>query len=412
MTIKRSVGLIVPTVLLGAALSWRLMDPAAAADPAPAVPSVPVTTATTRIQDVPEFLTGLGTVQPLNVVQIKAQVNGTLIALPVPQGHEVHKGEIVAEIDPRPYKAVLDQAMAQRDEDTALLQSAALDLRRYTDLAKRSFAPVQQVDDQRATVAKDTAAIALDNAMVETAQINLGYCVIRAPIDGRLSFYLINVGNVIQTTALTGIVTITQDKPISVVVTLPEADLIRVQEARLKGPVPIAAFNAQDGTKALATGTLLTPDNTIDATTGTIALKATFDNTDDHLWPGQFINARVQVGVLPKVVTVPLLAVQHGPDGLFVYTVKPDRTVDQANVQVGYQDGDMAVITKGLSGHETVVIAGQSRLAPGVRVQATDQSSSSQSSSSQSSSSQSSPSQSSPTQSSPTQASSGAASPT
>jgi multidrug efflux system membrane fusion protein len=222
MTIKRGVGLIVPAVLLGAVLLWRLMGSVEAADPAPSQ-SVPVTTAGARVQDVPEFLDGLGTVQALNVVQIKAQVNGTLIALPVAQGHEVHKGEIVAEIDPRPYKAALDQAMAQRDEDTALLQSATQDLRRYSDLAKRSFAPVQQVDDQRATVAKDTAAIALDNAMVETAQINLGYCIIRSPIDGRLSFYLINVGNVIQTASQTAIVSITQDKPISVVLTLPEA---------------------------------------------------------------------------------------------------------------------------------------------------------------------------------------------
>jgi multidrug efflux system membrane fusion protein len=371
MTRKRQVGLIIPTVLLGAVLSWRLMDPATAADPAPA-PSVPVTTAMMRVQDVPEFLTGLGTVQPLNVVQIKAQVNGTLIALPVPQGHEVHKDEIVAEIDPRPYKAALDQAMAQRDEDTALLQSATLDLRRYTDLARRSFAPVQQVDDQRATVAKDTAAIALDNAMIETAQINLGYCVIRSPIDGRLSFYLINVGNVIQTASQTAIVSITQDKPISVVLTLPEADLIRIQDARVKGPVPVTAFSSQDDARALATGTLLTPNNTIDTATGTISLKATFDNSDDHLWPGQFINGRVQVGVLEKAVTVPLPAVQHGPDGLFVYVVKPDQTADQVNIQVGYQDSDQAVITKGLSGNETVILSGQSRLAPGMRVRATD----------------------------------------
>lgn len=373
MTIKRGVGLIVPAVLLGAVLVWRLMGPASAADPAPSS-AVPVTTTSSRVQDVPEYLDGLGTVQALNVVQIKAQVNGTLTALPVEQGHEVHKGEIVAEIDPRPYKAALDQAMAQRDEDTALLQSATLDLRRFADLAKRSFAPVQQVDDQRATVAKDTAAVALDNAMVETAQINLGYCVIRSPIDGRLSFYLINVGNLIQANGQSGIVTITQDKPITVVLTLPEADLVRVQQARAKGPVPVVAFNSQDTTRPLATGTLLTPDNTIDTATGTIALKATFDNNDDHLWPGQFVNARVQVGVLPKVVTVPLLAVQHGPDGLFVYTVKPDQTVDQIGVQVGYQDSDIAVITKGLSGNEKVVVAGQSRLAPGTRVQATDQS--------------------------------------
>jgi multidrug efflux system membrane fusion protein len=276
----------------------------------------------------------------------------------------------VAEIDPRPYKAALDQATAQRDEDAALLQSATLDLHRYADLAKKSFASIQQVDDQRATVNKDTAAVALDNAMIETAQINLGYCVIRAPIDGRLSFYLINVGNVIQTTGQTGIITITQDKPISVVVTLPEVDLLRVQEARAQGPVPVIAFNSQDEAKPLATGTLLTPNNTMDTATGTISLKATFGNQDDHLWPGEFVNTRVQIGVLRHAVTVSPLAVQHGPDGLFVYVVKPDRTVDQVNIQVSYQDGDRAVVSKGLSGNETVVTSGQSRLAPGTRVRA------------------------------------------
>jgi membrane fusion protein, multidrug efflux system len=369
MTIKRGVGLLIPTVLLGGVLLWRLLDPgiATAADPAPAS-SVPVTTAAAQVEDVPEFLNGLGTVLPLNVVQVKAQVNGTLTALPVPEGHEVHVGDIVAEIDPRPYQAALDQATAQRDEDAALLQSATLDLHRYADLAKKSFASIQQVDDQHATVNKDTAAVALDNAMIETAQINLGYCVIRAPIDGRLSFYLINVGNVIQTAGQTGIITITQDKPISVVLTLPEVDLLRVQEARAKGPVPIIALSSQDEHKPLATGTLLTPNNTMDTTTGTISLKATFGNDDDHLWPGEFVNARVQVGVLRKAVTVPVLAVQHGPDGLFVYVVKPDRTVDQANIQVSYQDGDRSVVSKGLSGSETVVTSGQSRLAPGTRV--------------------------------------------
>jgi membrane fusion protein, multidrug efflux system len=370
---KGGVGLLVLTVLLSAVWGWRLMGTgtATAADPAP-MPSVPVVSAAAQIQDVPEFLNGLGTVQPLNVVQIKAQVNGTLIALPVPQGHEVHKDEIVAEIDPRPFKAVLDQAIAQRDEDAALLQSATLDLRRFVDLAKRSFAPIQQVDDQKATVEKDTAAVALDDATVETAQINLGYCVIRSPIDGRLSFYLINVGNVIQTAGQTGIVTIVQDKPITVVLTLPEADLIRVQNARAKGPVPIIVFSSQNANTPLATGTLLTPDNTIDTTTGTISLKATFDNADDHLWPGQFVNTRVQVGTVQKAVTVPRVAIQHGPDGLFVYFVKPDQTVGQASVEIGYQNEDRTVVTKGLSGTETVVVSGQSRLAPGARVTATD----------------------------------------
>jgi multidrug efflux system membrane fusion protein len=389
---KRSLGFLIPALLLAGLAGWRLTRPATAADPPPP-PLVPVTTAVSQVEDVPEYLIGLGTVQALNVVQIKSQVNGTLIALPVPEGQEVHKGDIVAEIDPRPYKAALDQATAQRDEDSAMLQSATLDLNRYADLAKKNFASIQQVDDQRATVEKDKAAVAVDEALIETAQINLGYCVIRSPIDGKLSFYQIDVGNVIQTANQTsGIISITQDKPISVVFTLPAADLIWIQAARAKGAVPVVAFDSQNRKQALATGTLLTPNNTIDTSTATISLKATFDNTDDHLWPGQFVNARVQVGTLPKAVTVPLAAVQHGPDGLFVYTVKPDQTVDQTTIEVGYQNDDQAVVTKGLSGSETVVVAGQSRLSPGTHVRAADSSK--------------------PDQTPPSQASSGSASPT
>jgi membrane fusion protein, multidrug efflux system len=393
MTIKRSLGLLIPAVFSVGLLGWHLLgsDAAAAADPA-APPDVPVTTAPSQIQDVPEYLDGLGTVQALNVVQIKSQANGTLVALPIAEGEEVHQGDIVAEIDPRPYKAALDQATAQRDEDVALLQSAKLDLQRFENLAKTNFAPIQQVDDQRATVNKEIAAVALDSAMMETAQINLDYCVIRAPIDGRLSFRQIDVGNVIQTANQTsGIISITQDKPITVVFTLPEADLIRIQEARAKGTVPVVAFNSQNRKQILATGTLLTPNNTIDTTTGTISLKATFDNKDDHLWPGQFVNARVQVGTFQKAVTVPLMAVQHGPEGLFVYVVKPDQTVDQINIQVGYQDEDQAIVTNGLSGGETVVVAGQSRLSPSVHVKATDVSKSGQTPPSQASSGSASP---------------------
>ena len=374
MTMKRGIGILVPIILLGGFVGWHLIGPGAAtaADPAP-LRAVPVTTSVARIQDVPKYLDGLGTVQALNVVEIKSQVNGPLIALPVPEGKEVQKGQIVAEIDPRPFQAALDQAMAQRDEDAAMLQSATLDLHRFEDLAKRQFAPVQQVDDQRATVNKDIAAVALDNAAIETAQINLGYCVIRAPIDGRVSFRQVDVGNVIQTTSqTTGIISITQDKPITVVVTLPEADLASIQVARAKGPVPVLAIKSQDEKDVLATGTLLTPNNTIDTTPGSISLKATFDNQDDHLWPGQFVDTRVQVDTLQKAVTIPVLAVQHGPDGLFVYVVKPDQTVDQANIQVSYEDAGRAVVTKGLSGNETVVVSGQSRLAPGTRVNATN----------------------------------------
>jgi multidrug efflux system membrane fusion protein len=369
---RRGLGLLGLGLLLGGGLlGWRMLAPGSAAAAGPAPPrAIPVNTAPAEIRNVPVYLSGLGTVQAPNVVEIKAQVTGILVALPVQEGAEVREGDIVAQIDPRPFQAALDQAVAQRAEDAALLKSAQLDLTRFQNLAKRDFAPVQQVEDQQGTVDKQIAAIALDNALIETAQINLGYCVIRAPFDGRVSFYQLNVGNLVQAANQTGIISITQVRPIEVVMTLPEADLPPIQEARQKGVVPVTVFDGSSG-RQLATGTLMTPNNTIDTTTGTISLKATFDNQDNHLWPGQFVNARVQVGTIDNAITVPELAVEHGPDGTYVFTVKQDGTADQVNVQVGEQVAGRIVIAKGLTGRESVVVSGQSRLAPGLHVNQT-----------------------------------------
>ncbi len=325
-----------------------------------------------KIQDVPVYLDGLGTVQAFNVVQIKAQVNGTLIACRRVRGRRSTRATSSPRSIRRHTRPRSTRRWRSAARTPAQLQSAQLDLKRYQSLATHDFAPIQQVDDQQATVNKDIAAVALDNAAIETAQFNLNNCVIRAPIDGRVSLYQVNVGNLIEVAGQTGtgIVSITQDKPISVVFTLPEADLAQVQAARAKGAVPVEASNSQDVKQVLATGTLVTPNNTIDATTGTISMKATFQNQDDHLWPGEFVNTRVQVDVLQNAVTLPALAVQHGPDGLFVYAVKPGQTVAQANIQVGYEDNGMAVVTKGLAGNQTVVLSGQSRLSPGTHVKA------------------------------------------
>jgi multidrug efflux system membrane fusion protein len=329
--------------------------------------AVPVTAAPARTQDVPVELRGLGTVQAFNTAEIKAQVNGMLVAIPVREGQEVHQGDIVAQIDPRPYQAALDQVTAQRAEDAAQLQSAQLDLQRYQHLAKSNFAPMQQVDDQQATVNKLIATLQADAAAIETARINLDYCTIRAPIDGRVSFHQTDIGNLIQVANQTGIVSITQDRPISVVFALPESELSRVQQAMAHGVLPVSVYAGDDRTK-LADGRLLSPNNAIDTSTGTIQLKATFANDNDVLWPGEFVNARLRVDTLHNAVTVPPAAVQHGPNGLFVYTVKPDNTVQEQDVQVTYQNEDTAVIGKGVKGGERVVLSGQSRLAPGTRV--------------------------------------------
>jgi len=356
-------------VLAAGLLGWLVSDhhPVRAAAPAATPPAVPVTVAPVKTQDVSVYLRGIGTVQAFNTVEIKAQVNGLLVSLPAKEGQEVKPGDIVALIDQRPYKAALDQATAQRAEDVAQLQSAKLDLARYQDLSKKGFAPVQQVDDQQAQVNKLTAAVQADTAAIETAQINLDYCVIRAPISGRISLYQTDVGNLIEVATQTGIVSITQDKPIAAVFTLPESDLPRIQDAMAKGTLPVVAYTSDDKTK-LGDGTLLTPNNTIDTTTGTIQLKATFPNDNDHLWPGEFVNARLLVETLHNAITVPLAAIQHGPDGLYVYTVGTNSTVQTQAVEVGYQETTAAVVTKGLQAGQTVVVAGQSRLSPGTPV--------------------------------------------
>lgn len=327
-------------------------------------PAIPVSTAPVKRQDLPINLSGLGTVQAFRTVQVRAQVTGVLIALPAKEGQEVKTGDVIAEIDPRPYKAALDQATAQRDKDVAQLRGAELDLKRYQDLAKRNFAPVQQVDDQQATVSTDAAAIAVDNAQIETARLNLDYCTIKAPFDGRVGFYQQNIGTLIQASGTTTILSITQDRPIEVVFTLPEDELQQVQAANTP---PVTVFDSS-GQHELATGTLMTPDNMIDTATGTISLKAVFDNKDRRLWPGEFVNARIQVGTVTNAVTVPDAAIVTGPDGPYVFTVKPDGTVDQANVKLGHRQPGYVEIASGLVGNETVVVSGQSRLEPGVHV--------------------------------------------
>jgi multidrug efflux system membrane fusion protein len=369
---KSRLTLLATLVILAAAAFWfaRPYGSFAAANSevqSPSSEAVPVTATVAEVQDVPVELHGLGTVQAFNMVEIKAQVTGTLVAIPVQEGQEVHQGDIVAQIDPRPYKAALDQVTAQRAEDAAQLQSAQLDLQRYQHLAKSNFAPVQQVDDQQATVNKLIATLQADTAAIETAQINLDYCTIRAPISGRVSFHQTDVGNLIQMANQVGIVSITQDRPISVVFTLAEAELHRIQQAMAMSALPVSVYTGDDKTK-LADGQLLTPNNAIDTSTGTIQLKATFANDDDALWPGEFVNARLRIDTLHNAVTIPLAAVQHGPNGMFVYTVQPDSSVQERDVQIAYQDDNTAVVSKGVNGGDTVVLTGQSRVAPGTKV--------------------------------------------
>ncbi len=354
-------------VIAGAVGAWFILRPADAANEPKLTPRIPVNVAAATARDIPVNLLGLGTVQAYNAIDIRAQVSGVLEAVPVTEGQEVAKGTLVAVIDPRPFKAALDRANAQLQADQAQLQDAKLDLQRFKTLAKDSFSPQQQVDSQQALASKEAAAVASDTAAIETAQLNLDYCFIRSPVAGRVSLRRVDPGNLIEEANQTTVVSITQDKPISVVFTLPESQLPRVQAAMRKGALPVTALTSDDS-KTLAQGTLLTPDNAIDTTTGTITMKATFANDDDALWPGEFINTHLLVDTLKAVLTVPHMAVQHGPEGLSVYVLKPDKTAARVPVQTGYDDGTYTVIEKGLQAGQPVVTSGQSRLGDGTPV--------------------------------------------
>jgi membrane fusion protein, multidrug efflux system len=355
-------------VLAGAAgLHFAFGSSADAANEAPPPPPVPVQVAAARRADMPVYLHGLGTVQAFYAVDVKAQVDGYLDQVPVREGQEVKKGDIVAVIDPRPYQAALDQAVAQRQQDQAQLANAELDLRRYQNLARSSFAPQQQVDTQQASVNRLNAAIAGDNANIEKAQLNLSFAVLRSPIDGRVSLRKVDPGNLIQAASQTPIISITQDKPISVVFTLPEQNLPQVQKAMAQGTLPVDTYSTDD-TQKLESGQLLTPNNAIDVTSGTIQFKAQFANTDDMLWPGEFVNTHLLVDTQRNVITVPHLAVQHGPEGLSVYVLQTGDTVKRVAVETGYDDGTNTVITKGVNEGDKVVTTGQSRLGDGAHV--------------------------------------------
>lgn len=364
--------LLAALVLTASVGGWRVLEGSRAAEPARgAAPGegIPVTTAAAARRDLPVYLTGIGNVQALYSVLMRSRVDGTLDSVNFTEGQEVKKGDLLAVIDPRPYQAALDQAMAQKAKDQAGLSNARLDLQRYSHLAHNQFASQQQVDTQQATVEQMQAAIKADEASIETAALNLSFTHIVSPLDGRVGLRLVDPGNLIHANDTSGLVTVTQVHPISVVFTLPEEDLPRVMDARRAGPVKVLAYTSDNKTR-LSEGELLTPDNAIDIASGTIKLKAQFQNSDNRLWPGQFIDARLQVDVLHDAVTTPAAAVQRGQDGMYVYVVKPDSTVALRPVEEKLEQDGVAVITKGLEGGEQVVTNGQSRLTDGVRVAA------------------------------------------
>lgn len=334
---------------------------------APPPAAVPVSVAKVVHQDVPYWLHGLGTVQAFYAVQIRPQVDGTLLEVRVTEGQLVKQGDLLAVIDPKPYQAVLDGATAKKQQDLADLANARHDLERYASLARQDFASRQQVDTQTALVNHLVAAIAGDDAQIEAAQLNVKYSFITAPFTGRVGLRTVDPGNFVRAAEATSLMPLSQIQPIAVTFTVPQEALPAVQDALRAGVPLVVAYGTDDKTE-LDRGTLETIDNSIDSTTGTIKLKATFPNQALHLWPGQFVNTRLLLGTSKGVLTVPSPAVLHGQDRLYSYVVQPDQTVTVRTVEIARDDGTVAIITKGLDEGQSVVTDGQSRLLEGAHV--------------------------------------------
>jgi membrane fusion protein, multidrug efflux system len=327
-----------------------------------AVEAAPVTRA-----NVPINIEGLGTVQAFNTVTVTSRVDGALQKLGFTEGQMVHKGDLLAQIDPRPFQAALGLAQAAKAKDEAQLASAKQDLQRYTILAPQNLASQQVLDAQKATVAALAAQVKGDQATIDNARTQLEYATITSPIDGRTGIRKVDVGNNVHATDTAGIVVVTQVQPINVIFTLPEEDLPRINEAMSAGELSVAAYARDESTK-FDSGTVQLVDNQIDQATGTIRLKAVFPNKSSKLWPGQYVNARVLLRTQQNALTIPDSAVQRGPDGLFAYVIKLDSTVEVRPLQVGQESGGVAVVQSGLREGERVATSNQYRLEPGAHV--------------------------------------------
>jgi multidrug efflux system membrane fusion protein len=332
-------------------------------------PSIAVDTAAVTHADVPIYLSGLGTVQAFYTVTVTARVDGELQKIGFTEGQTVHKGDLLAEIDPRPNQAAYEQAIATKAKDAAQLTNAKRDLERYTILQPQDLASKQTVDTQRAMVDQFAAQLQVDQALIDNAHTQLDYTRITSPINGRTGIRLVDPGNIVHAAATTGIVVVTQVQPISVIFTLPEEDLAQVSAALSAGPVNVTTVSRDGGTE-LDQGTLTLIDNEIDQTTGTARLKATFSNAHNTLWPGQYVNARVLVRTDHNVLTVPTSAVQLGPNGPFTYVVKADSTVEVRQLKIGDESSGLTVVNTGLALNERVVTSNQYRLQAGVHVRA------------------------------------------
>jgi len=367
--VRRVIGAAVAVALVAAAAVWwhrSGADVPQAAAQAPA-PGIPVTPGTVAAEDVPVFLHGIGTVQAYNSVSVKSRVDGQIVKVDFKEGQDVKQGDPLVHIDPRPYTATLAQAEAMKQKDEAQLAGAQADLDRYAQLVPSGHQTRQSYDQQKALVAQLQASIKADDAQIETAKLNLGFTDIRSPIDGRLGAKLVDKGNLVRAGDNTALVTIAEVKPIFVNFTLPQASLDDIREEQQKAPLAVRAYRG-DGKKLVAEGKLTLIDNMIDQATGTIRLKARFDNEDENLWPGEFVDVRLILSTRKGVATVPARTVQEGREGHYAYVIKPDSTVERRVIEVASIQDGIAVVTKGLAPGEQVVVDGQYRLTNGARV--------------------------------------------
>jgi membrane fusion protein, multidrug efflux system len=330
-------------------------------------PAIPIIAGLAETKDMPVIVRGIGTVQAYKTVAVKSRVDGQIIKIAFEEGQEVKAGDLLVQIDPRAFQAAYDQAAAAKQRDEARLVGAKLDLERYGKLIAPGFQSQQSYDQQKATVDALAATLALDQAAIDTAKVNLSYTEIRAPIDGRTGQRLVDLGNIVQASQAVALVNITQIKPIYVNFTVPQDVTDDVRRHEAAAPLTVLAY-ASDDKNQLSQGKLTLIDNQIDTTTGTLRLKGTFENSDERLWPGEFVNVRLIVEMRKGAVTVPQRAIMQGSDGDYAYLVKPDNTVQRRPVDVaGMQDG-LAIIAKGIAAGDKVVVDGQYRLSDGARI--------------------------------------------
>lgn len=331
-------------------------------------PMSPVQAATATQQTVPRYLSGLGTATAANTVTVTSRVDGQLMAIHFTEGQQVKAGDLLAEIDPRPFQVQLTQAQGQLAKDQATLANARRDLARYQQLVKTNLVSRQELDTQASLVQQTEGAIKADQGAVDSAKLQITYSRITAPIDGRVGLKLVDVGNYVTSGSTTGLVVITQTHPIDVVFTLPEGNIADLLKAQKAGPVSVEAWDRTNQNK-LTTGSLLSLDNQIDTATGTIKLKARFANEDDALFPNQFVNARLQVDTLHDAVVIPTAALQMGNEGNFVWTLSEDNKVSKHRVTAGVQDSRQVMISAGLNAGDRVVTDGIDRLTEGMQVE-------------------------------------------